>query len=284
MIATIQNPYRFVSAGGDPIGDTYALDLGFSMRLLRTGVTHSMKIRRSSDDATTDVELTSSGSMTLSSTVSAGGTLGTWVGSNDGFVDTWYDQSTNGWDATQTVLASQPQIITAGVINTENGLPTVHFSSSKWFNLATFTTTNVGDWSVFMTITYPTVNNIVNYFFSNAANQYILTGGTNASFARLSVKATGEIRGATQNPLPGVQSISSLHPSDVYLDSVADTPYTVDNPNTGNLVFVTFGRRSDIAWYWNGKCQEILIFDADLDTSGDRIDVYDDINAFYGVS
>jgi hypothetical protein len=34
----------------------------------------------------------------------------------DGFVETWYDQSGNGNDATQSVAASQPKIVSAGVL------------------------------------------------------------------------------------------------------------------------------------------------------------------------
>jgi hypothetical protein len=34
----------------------------------------------------------------------------------DGFVETWYDQSGNGNDATQSVAASQPKIVDGGVL------------------------------------------------------------------------------------------------------------------------------------------------------------------------
>jgi hypothetical protein len=34
----------------------------------------------------------------------------------DGFVETWYDQSGNGNDATQSVAARQPKIVDAGVL------------------------------------------------------------------------------------------------------------------------------------------------------------------------
>lgn len=37
----------------------------------------------------------------------------------DGFVETWYDQSVNGNDATQSVAASQPKIVDAGVLLNE---------------------------------------------------------------------------------------------------------------------------------------------------------------------
>jgi hypothetical protein len=38
----------------------------------------------------------------------------------DGFVETWYDQSGNGKDATQSVAASQPKIVDAGVLVSGN--------------------------------------------------------------------------------------------------------------------------------------------------------------------
>ena len=47
------------------------------------------------------------------------GTLTNWVGAgNDGFVETWYDQSGNGNDGVQQVSGSQPKIVDAGVLVT----------------------------------------------------------------------------------------------------------------------------------------------------------------------
>ena len=56
------------------------------------------------------------------------GTLEAWVGataSDNGFVTTWYDQSGNGNDATQSTAASQPKIVDAGVLVTAFGKPAV---------------------------------------------------------------------------------------------------------------------------------------------------------------
>lgn len=54
------------------------------------------------------------------------GTLTAFAGANDGFVVTWYDQSGNGRDATQSTASVQPQIVDAGSLITENGLPIVN--------------------------------------------------------------------------------------------------------------------------------------------------------------
>ena len=44
---------------------------------------------------------------------------------SDGFVTTLYDQSGNGNDAKQTIASAQPKLVTAGVLNTENGKPLI---------------------------------------------------------------------------------------------------------------------------------------------------------------
>jgi hypothetical protein len=57
--------------------------------------------------------------------------LAAHCGSNDGFIRTWYDQGTNGNDATQSTTANMPKIYdgTTGVV-TENGKPAVEFDGS----------------------------------------------------------------------------------------------------------------------------------------------------------
>jgi hypothetical protein len=49
----------------------------------------------------------------------------------DGFVETWYDQSGNGNDATQSVAASQPKIVDAGTLATRVGQPSVNLTTES---------------------------------------------------------------------------------------------------------------------------------------------------------
>ena len=51
----------------------------------------------------------------------------------NGFVSIWYDQSNNEINAIQEASASQPQIVTAGVINELNGKPSIKFDGSNDF-------------------------------------------------------------------------------------------------------------------------------------------------------
>ena len=50
------------------------------------------------------------------------------TGNYDAYVTTWYDQSGEGNDATQTAYASMPKICDAGTVITENGKPALEFN------------------------------------------------------------------------------------------------------------------------------------------------------------
>ena len=48
-----------------------------------------------------------------------------------GFVTTWYDQSGNGYNATQGTAANQPQIVSSGSVLTTNGKPSAFFDGTN---------------------------------------------------------------------------------------------------------------------------------------------------------
>jgi hypothetical protein len=61
----------------------------------------------------------------------------TFVGAGDGFVTTWYDQSGNANNATQTSAVSQPQIVSSGAMVTTNTKNSMTFDGTNdFFNLA----------------------------------------------------------------------------------------------------------------------------------------------------
>jgi len=56
------------------------------------------------------------------------------------FVTTWYDQTGLGRHATQSVVASQPQIVSAGSVITQGGKPTIKFDGiDDYLKIITFT-------------------------------------------------------------------------------------------------------------------------------------------------
>jgi hypothetical protein len=81
----------------------------FSMRKLRSAYSgNCLKVRRSSDNTTQDIGF-SGGWLDESA-------LTTFVGANDGFIDTWYDQTANGFNAIQATTTLQPRIVSSGTI------------------------------------------------------------------------------------------------------------------------------------------------------------------------
>lgn len=98
-----------------------------ALRVLKPGYTGSLiKVRRSSDNT----ELVIGSLNGELDTVS----LLNFVGAGNGFVSIWYDQSGTGNNYTQATLASQPLIVTNGVLETYNGKPCVKFSSNAFMD------------------------------------------------------------------------------------------------------------------------------------------------------
>jgi len=107
--------------------DTYSgAAAAYSVRLLSSTYSGALvEIRRSSDNAVKDFYPDANNELSLTSEDGSGTSLSTWIGSDDGFVRTWYDQSGNANNAQQTTTSNQPQLITSGALNTINGKPII---------------------------------------------------------------------------------------------------------------------------------------------------------------
>jgi len=134
-------PFTFLKAAGG--GATLLLDAypgakrAYSVRKLSSTYAGSaLRVRRSSDNAEQDIGFVGEDLDTSA--------LTTFVGANNGFITTWYDQSGNGANATQTTALFQPQIAADGVIWTINSKPTIYaLNTRSLMTFTAFTTTEV---------------------------------------------------------------------------------------------------------------------------------------------
>ena len=138
----------------------------YSLRKLRTAYTGSaIRVRASTSGAEGDVSFDVNSTISASSTVTvtAVGTSGLSIGqqvtfstfwnaggSNQNvFVTTWYDQSGNARDATQTTQANQPQIVSSGTVINETFIgatnPTLRFTTQNTLNFSNNIANNVGN-------------------------------------------------------------------------------------------------------------------------------------------
>jgi hypothetical protein len=121
------------------VGGALLLDLypnaaaAYSLRKLRTAYAGSaIKVRRSSDNTEQDIGFVNN--------VLDESALTTFCGVGNGFVTTWYDQSGNARNATQSTAANQPQIVSSGNVLLQNSKPSLLFDGSN----DSFSALNVG--------------------------------------------------------------------------------------------------------------------------------------------
>ena len=144
--------------------DRYPATTAFSLRKLRSGQAKAIRVRRSSDNAQQDIGFVGDELDTAS--------LLSFCGVGNGFVTTWYDQSGNGYDATQTTQAYQPQIVSNGLVITDNGKPTVSFNGAAFLDSYT-SATGTGTYSGAMTIFFAGRRSTASggvYFFERRSN------------------------------------------------------------------------------------------------------------------
>lgn len=139
--------------------DTYTgANTAYSMFKIREAYSGScLRVRRSSDNTEQDIGFVNNYINETS--------LTSFVGSGDGFVVKWYNQSGGGsgaLDLVQTTPSNQPQIVTTGTIIKRNGIATIKAPAGK--SLVTgsnlLLTTSYSWW--------------FSYEKSSTANQYVL--------------------------------------------------------------------------------------------------------------
>jgi hypothetical protein len=176
-----------------PYSSTLFLDLypsatlAVSLRKLRTGYSGSCIRVRRTDNTEQDIGFINNYLDTAS--------LKTFVGANNGFVTTWYDQSSSGNNLIQTTAASQPKIVTSGVINRQSGTACINTATSLFlatsnvlFNGGTISFISaIGSHATANSGLFGNRNGVtgLGYFYSNTAGNYIFgnfgTGGASAS-------------------------------------------------------------------------------------------------------
>ena len=260
-------------------GDTLLLDLypnaasAYSLRKLRTAYAGSaIKVRRSSDNAELDINFVNNELDTAS--------LLSFVGANDGFVTTWYDQSGSGNNITQLTATSQSRIVIGGVlsVNPENSLPAVNVGST---NIFMETTTAIATKNLF---SVGKLNGLINanyITFSASPFSGMYYGGTGAA----QIQGIGLFSISNINSLTGEDLNTHLanfyHNGSNYLVS-KDSGTSVDlgsytQMNTNNVL----GRNLNAATSFNGLVQEVVIYSTGDDSNNSLIK--SNINSHYNI-
>ena len=267
------------------------------------------RLRRSSDNQAAYVFFDNSAeTITLNSkidltsaTVPSTTDLGTWIGTDNGFVIGWESQRASGsYDVNSRVVnntaSTQPQLINAGSIITRNSLPALYFDGSGK-TLSDTTPTSVMNDGQSFTLCFICNNDI------SDSNVYLFSNRTGASFNGLKVFPSRKL-------LPIAHHIGNLQTTNG-IDNFVDASYELDTADV-RMVSVSVdstanefkgyvnGSKEDTvtysnSWanstftlgsdriagsYLNGTIQEIILFPSDKDSEmnliqADRINKFD---------
>ena len=271
----------------DNVGDYYGIEIaglldqysgaaaGYSLRKLSNSYTgFAVKVQDNVGGATQDIGFNADGEL---DTVA----LLAYAGSNDVFVETWYDQSGNGVNATQPSSGARPQIVSSGAVIVDgNGALTISYAASNDF-METALTLNTEPISVFA------VNQTPNGSYSpivglGGTTAYLNLEIQNAQDANLKVYAGNGSTYTTHSSSTGTSTDVMLYSySKVgnalngYVNGAQEISATETKSSSGVLGFRV---RSKVTVTY---ISEVVIYQSDQ--SANRTGIQDNINFFYDI-
>jgi hypothetical protein len=266
----------------------------YSLRKLRSAYTgNAIRVRRSNDNAEQDIGFGLFGIDTAA--------LISFVGANNGFVTTWYDQSGNNRNSVQTTAANQPQIVSSGSVLILNGLPTIKFDGTNDFLLTSNYNFSATDKIYVASVSSVETNNATRIIFALSDNS------TYRSFTSSYFQGTGRFAAqhSTNNTSVQTNAYNAYNVNQQYL---LETLYNTNNVNIADriniyannsiLTFNTnindfqgnmFANNSPLSigsdglgnFRMQGNIQEIVFYPFDQATN--RANISNNIRTFYGI-
>jgi trimeric autotransporter adhesin len=215
--------------------------------------------------------------------MNAGSTVLPYVSSSitsypSAFVTTWYDQSGNSKDVTQTTTTLQPRIVNNGVIDINNSKPTI-YSQGIASTLVNTTTSSVKQISAVAALNSTSIT--TGLIGQTGVDFGIRTaGGTTAINQTQTMDFPGNSWGGTY--ING--GILNPSGSNATFPSTLGTPFVMLSEKVSNYSFtgISIGYYQSSARYWNGTTSEIILFGSKL-SENDRFNLTKSQGNYYGV-
>jgi hypothetical protein len=236
----------------------------YSLRKLDKDYTgNAIRVRRSNDNTEQNIGFVGNDLDTTS--------LKTFVGVNSGFVTTWYDQSGNARNATQTTAANQPRIVNAGTVERVNTKPSIFLDGSNDFFAFTSTRTSAND---------------IYYVINTTDNSFAIhTNDNSGGFGYLATQSSANtgLYGNYGTPTLYVNNTlrTPANRGDIYTYYNGITTLTsVINANLNNLIWQNTPRIGAV-YLFAGRISEFVLFD--VSNSSNRTGIETNINSYYGI-
>ena len=239
-----------------------------------------LEITRSSDNLVKNFYYDSNNELSLNSKDWNGTTLSSWIGSDDGFVRTWYDQSGNGNDAQNITPSLQPKIVSSGSILTlgTGAKPCINFNDDY------LNTPLQNDFQGFLDV-YKSWNSTKTY----NDNQITLGSTTSGSIA-YQYSGANFLQGGT---IASIDIRDSVHRiTNWYHDGVSiahinhnGTDYSASivgyNNNSTNRVWRIGEYAAGSTWNFIGNMQEFIVYSGNQ--SANKGGIKSNINTYYSI-
>ena len=247
----------------------------YSLRKLRTAYTgNCIRVRRSSDNTEQNIGFVSNVLDTAS--------LITFVGSGDGFVTTWYDQSGNSNNANQSTAGLQPAIVESGILLTVNSKPNIKFYDAFSHNLRLTSTivTGISSYNSFVGKRAASgkaliglvgdVSSSVQYLFAlfTDNNYYLQAKTTQYQVSTATDTTTNQL---LLTGLNNAGTMSIFKNGNTIASSALSASYTPSINNIGKYTSVST----------NNALQEIVFYNSEQ--SSNRTGIESNINTFYTI-
>jgi hypothetical protein len=262
----------------------------YSLRKLRSAYSGSaIRVRRSNDNAEQDIGFVNNVLDTSS--------LTSFVGSNNGFIKTWYDQSGNERDQIQTTATKQPQIISGGSVILQNSKPTIAFNgvdhnliNTTFIASATQSAFYVkkgsninGNSSVFGFPTTQADTQLGIYYWNSTTFSYGFNTWNGDSWGYNS--ANTEFLSQTLEMALFLNGNPATSGVKLFINNSQKTLSQVRNTSVSRTMAngLRIGRGgNDDNQNFDGNLQELIIWSADY-SSTNRIGIQNNINSFYSI-
>ncbi len=248
--------------------DTYPnAAAAYSLRKLRSAYTgNAIRVRRASDNAEQNIGFTALGNLDTSA-------LTSFCSGTNGFVTTWYDQSGNSLNATQTTAGNQPQIVSSGSVILDNAKPAIQQTSTVGLlvNNAAFT----DSFFVLKVNTQTTVN-----YFIDGTNSDYFANGTAAGINGFGGFDGTNVRSLTGEDLNRHLAYYNLSGGNLNISKDGSTLTNVGSFVQSNSLTRLFGRglgNLDLL----GNAQEMIFYNSNQ--SSNRTGIESNINTYYGI-
>jgi len=261
--------------------DTYSgATAAYSVRRLSSSYTGNLiRVRRSSDNAEQDI------SYDLNNVLDETALLA-FVGANDGFVTTWYDQSGNTRNATNTTANKQPKIVSAGSILTQNSKPNINFTA-QCLKIGTQVNLNAASYITFAgksssTAAYSSAG-ILNYDASddpslrfgagsgNPGNEFLMY--FNGGYA-INAQTSGTTYSLFTHTMTGSYTATLFR-------NATQIATGTRSGALSNVLELSIGRYTSDSLTRNGDMQELIIWASDQ--SSNRTGISDNIKTYFSI-